>query len=210
MKSNVIRRSFFDKSRLKVPYSIFRTALKNVMLVFLILFILVSILLLFSVVEFNLNKDSKISNNPLFSAYVIVTESMVPTINVNDGIIVKRVDNKDIGVGDIITFTSSDDRYSGLTITHRVVNKERVADGKYLYITKGDNNIVVDPGTINLENIYGKVLFKIPKIGYVQKFVSSPLGFVLSIVIPIIIVILYEIYRVMNAIQKRNKELMNL
>ena len=39
------------------------------------------------------NSSRVISKSPLLNAYVIVTESMVPTINVNDAIIVKRVKN---------------------------------------------------------------------------------------------------------------------
>lgn len=209
MRINTIRQ-YFSKSNLKKIYSIFRASAKNVMFTFLFLFLVVITLLSVSVVEFQFNKNKQSSSSPLFSAYVVVTESMVPTINVNDGIIVKRVDNEDIEIGDIITFLSSDDRYSGRTITHRVIDKKHIEDDRYLYTTKGDNNIIVDPGTINLENIYGKVIFKIPKIGYIQNFVSTPLGFVLSIIIPIIIVILYESYRIISVIKKKDHQLMNL
>ena len=46
------------------------------------------------------NGDSKL---PIYSAYVIVSPSMVPTINVNDGVVVQRVDKQGkLNIGDII------------------------------------------------------------------------------------------------------------
>ena len=48
---------------------------------------------------------------PLFAGYIIVTPSMVPTIKVNDAVVVKRIDDNSLTIGDIITFKSSDLRY---------------------------------------------------------------------------------------------------
>lgn len=67
------------------------------------------------------------SNSPLFSTYVIVSPSMVPTIKINDAIVVQRVDNDNYNVGDIITFASNDINYKDLMVTHRIVNKENVS-----------------------------------------------------------------------------------
>lgn len=133
-------------------------------------------------------------NAPPFNMFVIVSESMVPTIKINDGIVIRKINDDSVDIGDIITFASSDRRYKGLTITHRVVGKQFV-DGKYIYRTKGDNNILEDTSVVDINNIYGKVIFKIPKIGYLQGFVSSPAGFILLICIPVLIVIIYEAIR---------------
>lgn len=151
--------------------------------------------------------DSKgISKNPLFNAYIIVTESMVPTINVNDAIVVKRVRDNTLDIGDIITFSSSDIYFNGLTITHRVVGKQLDVDGNYVYRTKGDNNDLEDTALVELNNIYGKVVMKLPKIGYVHNFVTSPGGFVLSIIIPVLLVIVYEVWRIVRIVRKRYAE----
>ena len=151
------------------------------------------------------NSSKGISKSPLFGAYVIVTESMVPTIMVNDAIIIQRVEN--VEIGDIITFSSTDRYYSGLTVTHRVVGKQLSTDGEYIYRTKGDNNSLEDTALVNLDNIYGKVLFKIPKAGYVKNFISSPFGFVSSIIIPVVVIIFYEIYRVKKVIKEKDAEI---
>ena len=56
--------------------------------------------------------------NPLFGAYVIVSPSMVPTISVNDGIVIKRVDNDKYKVGDTIKITIERDKTSiDVTVT---------------------------------------------------------------------------------------------
>ena len=152
------------------------------------------------------NSSRGISKSPLLNAYVIVTESMVPTINVNDAIIVKRVKNNTLDIGDIITFSSNDIYFNGLTVTHRIVGKKLDVDGNYIYRTKGDNNSLEDTALVDLDNIYGKVVLRLPKIGYVQGFVSTPLGFVLSIIIPVLIVVYYEAWRIYKTIKQRYAE----
>ena len=54
---------------------------------------------------------------PMFGAYVIVSPSMIPTINVNDGIVVQRVERENnLQVGDVITFESNNIEYNGIMI----------------------------------------------------------------------------------------------
>lgn len=146
------------------------------------------------------------SKSPLFGAYVIVSPSMVPTIKINDAIIIKREANDMYNVGDIITFSSTDANYKGLAITHRVVDKKVVKDGKVSkYITKGDNNIVEDTAPVMTDDIYGKVLFKIPKVGYIQSFFSKPTNFFLCLLIPGMIFAFYEVCRIMMMLLKEKK-----
>ena len=148
--------------------------------------------------------------SPLFvttTLYVIVSPSMVPTIMINDAIVIKRVDNDKYKIGDIITFVSSDSNYKGLTITHRVVDKLGVSDKNSIYTTKGDNNQVIDPATVSTRDIYGKVLFKIPKIGYIQDFFAKPINYFICLVIPAIIFVLYDSCRIIYVVLKRKKML---
>ncbi len=131
----------------------------------------------------NMNNNKK----PIFGAYVIATPSMVPTLMVNDGIVVKR--EKEFVVGDIITFDSEDPSLFGLNITHRVVHKEKIDDGSYIYKTKGDNNDSADAVTVSIDNIYGKTVLKVPKIGYVRKELTNPIVLSVCLVLPLIIII---------------------
>lgn len=171
-------------------------------------FIMFLSLIIFFIVYFgDLLYNVKIGNNkaPLFGAYVIVSPSMVPTIKINDAIVVKRVKSEYLKIGDIITFSSSDPSYAGLTITHRIVGKQMSQSGEYVYRTKGDNNNVEDSALVKGSDVYGKVILKIPKLGYVQKFLSTPFGFIISILIPIIMVLIGDIMRIFQTVFNRQK-----
>lgn len=163
--------------------------------VFLVM-IFVGIILVMYVVDVKKNAASGVYKPPLFSAYVIVTPSMVPTIKVQDAIVIKRVEAEALKKGDIITFTSTDDRYSGVTITHRIVGIEKTTSGKYMFRTKGDNNNTEDASLVGEENINGKVILKIPKIGYIQYFLTQAYGWIIAIVIPCLGIIIYDIIKV--------------
>ncbi len=150
------------------------------------------------------------NNKDLFSAYTIVSPSMVPSINVLDVVVTKRVDDpKDLKKGDIITFNSTDYRYSGVLVTHRIVNIEQTSNGEYLYTTKGDNNNTQDASRISFNEIYGRVLFRIPKIGYIQYYLSSVLGWFAIIIVPAIMIIGYDVFKLIKSLKKSNNNLEN-
>ena len=80
-------------------------------------------------------------------------------INRGDAVIV--LDTKEIKLYDIIEY-----KLDKIRVVHRVVSIEKYNNGEILYITKGDNNNVVDKEKVTEDQIVGKVLFKIPYIGY--------------------------------------------
>lgn len=161
----------------------------------------------FTFFSYNNMSDLEKKSSPLFNTYVIISESMVPTIKVNDAIVTKRVDDYSLKIGDIITFNSNDSYYKGLTITHRIIGIQQLSDGSSVYRTKGDNNVLPDSSLVDLDCVYGRVIFKIPKIGYIKKFVSSTSGFIVSIVVPIVLVILYEVLRIKKLIKMQDAEI---
>jgi len=135
------------------------------------------ILLIVYVSDLFINTLEGSAKKPLFGAYVIMSGSMTPSIMVKDGVIVKRVDHDNYQVGDIITFSSTNTLHGGMTITHRIIEKENVELENSLYTTKGDHNLLKDASLVKTDEIYGKVLFKIPRIGYVQDFFSKPTNY---------------------------------
>lgn len=173
--------------------------LKNDILFISKKFFSISFIVLVGIIIFYTFRES------FLSSYVIVTESMFPTIQVNDAIIVKKIVNDSVSIGDIITFDSQSLNYD-VPVTHRVVGKKILDDGSLVYETKGDNNSVVDSSFVSPDNIYGKVICTIPKLGYVRRFLTSSKGFLFSIIIPIISVFCYEIFRVVDVIRNRNNQ----
>lgn len=190
----------------KVNYGL-KLVLRSFMIASIVFFVVLLIFVFACKEDSYSSGNYKSNSSPLLGAYIIVSESMVPTIEVNDAIVVRRVEEEELKIGDIITFTSTDRIYNGLTITHRIVGIQEDATGNYIYRTKGDNNLLADTALVNLDNIYGKVILKIPKLGYLQKFVSSTTGFILSIVLPVIIVVIYEVLRIRKLLKQQNEEL---
>lgn len=172
--------------------------------VIILLLILITYLVIYFGDQFLGIKTGK-NRMPMFGAYVIVSPSMVPTINVNDGIVVQRVNEEvNLKVGDVITFESNDISYDGLTVTHRIVGKQLVQTGEYVYRTKGDNNVKEDSSLVKFPDIYGKVIIKIPMIGYIYNFLTTPVGFIVSIIIPVAIIIFSNVLRGIREIKGEN------
>ncbi len=173
--------------------------------------LLVFAILIINFIDERRNLSKGITKPSLFSAYTIVSPSMVPNIKVLDVVIIKRVEKEeDIKKGDVITFNSTDYRYSGVTVTHRVIKIDQTNEGKYLYTTKGDANNTTDASRATFDNIYGKVILTIPKIGYIQYFLSNMLGWTLIVIFPAFCVIAYDIVKLVRTIRKdpknRNEE----
>lgn len=166
------------------------------------LIVLLALVFVIYFVDLIFNEES--SSKPLFNGYIIVSQSMVPTINVNDGIIVRRVDNDKYKVGDIISFVTNDYRFKGSVVTHRIVTKENDTVSSSIYTTKGDNNVSVDADSVYTSMINGKVLFRIPKIGYLYKFLSNPINFILCMLGAVIVLILGNISRTMKILNSED------
>lgn len=118
----------------------------------------------------------------------IVSESMEPTFFKNDLVVVKKCGSTDeLKKDDIITFMQD-----GKTISHRIyaVTKEK---GEIRYITKGDNNEIQDRDTVSYENIYGKVLFSIKKVGIIVQYIQNSRGLVNIIIFIVIVYVLISL-----------------
>lgn len=167
----------------------------------MVLFVFTIILIYYG--DLYLNVKSGHYKSPIFNGYVIVSPSMVPTININDAIVIKRHSNDDYTIGDIISFHSTEYDPDGMVVTHRIINKNNKGHYSSTYTTKGDNNTVADRNIVATDNIYGKVMFIIPKLGFVKNFVSKPLNVILLIIIPSLMIIIFDFARI-GLIFKKN------
>ena len=99
---------------------------------------------------------------------LIGSGSMVPNLMVGDIVVAREVPIESIRVRDVITFYQD-----GVTIVHRVIDIQK--DGrKIVFITKGDANDSADPPVFE-EYYKGKVIFTIPKIGWISIHVRNAL-----------------------------------
>jgi signal peptidase len=97
---------------------------------------------------------------------------MTPNIEINDIILVKKCDIRELEKDDIITFTKEKK-----VISHRIV-KVIGNDDDRMFITKGDNNKIEDDGFVEENQIIGKVIFTIPKIGKLVMYIQEKNGFI--------------------------------
>jgi signal peptidase len=172
---------------------------------FIAVFCLLFLLCLFLLIYYGdlvLNVKSGNYKSPLFNGYIIASKSMVPTIKVNDAIVVKRDNNDAYKVGDIISFFSSEYDENGMIITHRIVGKNHLSGDSSNYITKGDNNRLPDRMSVNTSNVYGKVLLVIPNLGKAQAFLAKPSHFLLTILVPALLIIVMDVFKIINSLKK--------
>ena len=202
MKTDFKSMTLFQK--IKWWFNFIMTIIMNAIIVILVL-----IGIIFLAYYIDVMKNTKTGNwqPPLYGAYVIISPSMEPTIHVQDAIVIKRVD--DFEIGDVCTYLSKDPRFFGIMITHRVVGTDVDENGEKVYIFKGDNNYSADLMAVHKDQIYGKVVMRVPKIGYVQYFLSSAYGWIIAIVVPCVGIITFDIIKLIRNInigKKKKKE----
>ena len=100
----------------------------------------------------------------------IATGSMRPSINVGDLMIIKKCNANDIKVNDIIEYTKND--YS---VIHRVIDIYQ-KDGKFFFVTKGDNNDREDIDPVKESQLKGKAIARIPYLALPTIWLNSLSG----------------------------------
>lgn len=169
--------------------------------------LLIGLTLLIYVADIKIRAMKGDHTPPAYNAYVVLTGSMVPEILPGDVVVTKRRTAEELDIGDIITFLSSDSRLSGVIVTHRIKDKLKdTTTGKYTFQTKGDANNTVDFALAEEHNIIGEVIFKIPKVGYVQELLATRGGLIIFILIPCLAVLSYDIVKLVKRIGKKNKK----
>ncbi len=143
---------------------------------------------------------------PMFNAYVVLSGSMLPTIRVKDVVVTKKIPEEELEIGDIITFISPDPRFGGISVTHRIIDKiYDETDGIYKYRTQGDNNNIADSVPVPNANILGKVILKIPKLGFIQDVLSSKGGLIILVLIPCLAILSYDIMKIFKRVGRKSK-----
>lgn len=147
----------------------------------------------------------KQGKKPLFGLYTIISPSMTGTLNVYDVAFTMRVDTDKLKEGDIITFYSTNSFFGGTPITHRIIEIVDVPDSGKMFRVKGDANPKADEEKVIPSNVVGKVLFKIPQLGRVQFFLASKGGWIVAIMIPALVIISYDIYKIFRLVLLKSK-----
>lgn len=110
------------------------------------------------------------------SALTVLSGSMEPTYAAGDMVITVPQDNYNIG--DVVTFqpVSNDPTL----ITHRVVGIRMGSDGTE-FVTRGDAN-GADDAPILADQVMGKVLYHVPKVGHVANAAGEHRGALVTLI----------------------------
>lgn len=115
-------------------------------------YVLLTVMLTFSILSFA----------GIAKARIVLTESMVPTINPGDIVLSLNPERLPPKVGDVVTYTAR--RFDGSEVasfTHRAIS----GDAETGFVMKGDNNPAPDTQKPTLADISGVVFYTIPFIG---------------------------------------------
>ncbi len=158
--------------------------------VFTLLMIIIVLIVVYIVRIKFLAKDNRLGEIKL-NFYTILTTSMVPTIDAGDIVVTYKNSDNVYNVGDIITFVRDG---ASTTITHRVIEVSEL-NGQRYYRTQGDHNASADTSLVPASNVVGRVTFRIPKLGYLQQFLVTKVGWITVIVIPCMGIVIYDILK---------------
>jgi len=103
--------------------------------------------------------------------YVVLSGSMEPVYQTGSVIYVKETDTETLKVGDVITFSMTEDT----TATHRIIEVLEI-EGKTAFRTKGDANDVEDGSAVLASQVIGSPIFTIPQLGYLVAYMQSASG----------------------------------
>jgi signal peptidase len=126
----------------------------------------------------------------------VASGSMEPTLKVGDLIVVQGLNPDAINAaaapeGDIIVFY----RPKGWQdpndlIVHRAINKT-FRDGKWFFLTKGDNNSGRDPWDVPGDYLVGRVMsFRVPMIGFITFLMRTPAA--ILVILPMLALIIID------------------
>ena len=120
--------------------------------------------------------------------FIVLSGSMETQIMTGDIAVVKEIDTDKLKENDIIAFKDNEN----IVITHRIVEIIKEEDGKIKYKTKGDNNNIEDDGYVYPEQVEGIYKFRVGKLGNLALFIQTPVGMVVCISIPLIMLLLIQ------------------
>jgi len=126
---------------------------------------------------------------------IVESGSMEPTIPLGAAIVVAPAE--EYAAGDIVTYQRREDARA---TTHRLVGTEAV-DGQREWRTRGDANDTADITTVASREIVGAVRLTVPLLGFVLAWLQQPVGFIILIAIPALLIVRDEWRRIRTAVR---------
>ena len=127
-----------------------------------------------------------------YETLTVLSGSMEPAIRTGDVVVDAKIRPLEARVGDVVTFSDPENR--ARLITHRVRRVQRSANS-VRFVTKGDANNAVEKWNVPVSGTIGRVEYRVPKLGYVMAHLSGRSARFLLVVVPALLLALYELRR---------------
>jgi signal peptidase len=114
-------------------------------------------------------------------SFTMRSGSMTPTLEVGDVVVTEPIAPLAARVGEIVTFR--DPEGSGRLFSHRVQSVQPGGDVVH-FVTRGDANTATERWSVPADGTVGRVLYRVPKIGYALVWAATPPGRIALIAIP--------------------------
>lgn len=165
------------------------TVIGAVICIILIPILIINITL---IVKSYTNKD-EVPSIGGYCPLIVLTGSMEPEIASGDLIFCKQIDGADVKVGDVIAFFDPDSTGQAV-LTHRVTEIV-TEEGALKFRTKGDANNTEDKSLVPAGDLVGIYRSKIRGAGNVAMFMQTTAGLVVCVVLPLILLVAWDIIR---------------
>jgi signal peptidase I len=132
-------------------------------------------------------------------SFVVKSGSMSPAIETGDVVVVDPISAASVEVGEIVTFESPDggDRL----MSHRVRAVEETEEG-LRFTTQGDANTADEHWTIAQEGTVGRVLYRVPKLGFAVNVIQSTPGKIGLIALPALLLCISLLSRIWRSTEE--------
>ena len=151
--------------------------------------------------------------------YIVTSNSMSKSennkdmnihFNAGDIVLIKNLsDNEkaELKAGDVIAFLSTNSVSYGETVTHMIREVKYNDEGKIVgFVTYGTNTGTNDEKVVEPEYILGQYTGKLPGVGNFFVFVKSTPGYIVCILVPFLLLILYNGVNVIRLFRQYKKE----
>lgn len=144
-----------------------------------------------------------------YKFFIVRSDSMSKTdFDAGDIVFVKNVDPATLQAGDIIAFTSQNSHNFGETVTHKIREITTDANGDPAFVTYGTTTDTNDEAAVTYPYVLGKYTGKIPNVGTFFQFLKTTPGYILCILVPFLLLILYQGFQCIQLFRRYKKEQM--
>ena len=141
--------------------------------------------------------------------YIVLSDSMSATdFDAGDLVVIREVDPATLQAGDIVAFVSQNADSYGQVTTHKIRRMTVTESGEPGFITYGTTTDTDDEGVVTYPYVQGKYVFAIPKLGSFFQFLKTPQGYLLCILLPFMLLILYQGISCVRIFRQYKKEQM--